>query len=511
MSGNDTSASSLRPFQSSLCPCPFSLVAFGLCLIPFVLLATLNSAGYRYGASDQAFYIPAVLKRLDPALFPRDGALIESQARLTVVDEAIALVARATGLSLPVLFAGAYLAALVLLAWGAASLGALLYRTPWAVAALLAALTLRHAITKSGTNTLEGYFHPRQLAFAFGVLAVAWFLRGSLVRPAVLVAVAFLIHSTTASWFGVWLVVATFVAERRARVPLGAAAVPVVAVAVWAIVFGPLSGRLTRFDPAWLETLSRKDYLFALDWPATTWLVNLAYIPVILWAYRRRTLAGIAIQREKALVIGCLTLAVIFAGFLPFHAAGVALAIQLQPARVFWMLDLLAVVYVVWMAAEGVRRPTRRAQATAAVLIALSVVRGTYLLAVRFPDRQVAAIWIADNDWGRVMAWARTTDPGAAWLADPLHAARYGTSVRVAGERDVLVEEGKDTAIGMYDRGIAMRVRERLVAVGDFATITPARCRELAATYALTYLVTDRVMDLPVAFQSGTLHVYALR
>ena len=33
----------------------------------------MNSAGYRYAASDQAFYIPAVLRHLDPALFPRDA------------------------------------------------------------------------------------------------------------------------------------------------------------------------------------------------------------------------------------------------------------------------------------------------------------------------------------------------------------------------------------------------------------------------------------------------------
>ena len=55
------------------------------------------------------------------------------------------------------------------------------------------------------------------------------------------------------------------------------------------------------------------------------------------------------------------------------------------------------------------------------------------------------------------MAWARTTDSGSGWLADPLHAVVYGTSVRVAGERDVFVEAVKDAAIGMYDRDIAMR------------------------------------------------------
>ena len=34
---------------------------------------TINSAGYRYGASDQAFYAPAILKRIDPSLYPRDS------------------------------------------------------------------------------------------------------------------------------------------------------------------------------------------------------------------------------------------------------------------------------------------------------------------------------------------------------------------------------------------------------------------------------------------------------
>src|SRR5688572_15936142 len=44
----------------------------------FVLVATANGAGYRYGTSDQAFYIPSVVRALDPAAFPRDAALIDS-------------------------------------------------------------------------------------------------------------------------------------------------------------------------------------------------------------------------------------------------------------------------------------------------------------------------------------------------------------------------------------------------------------------------------------------------
>ena len=53
-------------------------------------------AGYRYGASDLAFYGPAVMRHLDPALFPRDRVVIDAQARLTLMDESVGTLARVT-------------------------------------------------------------------------------------------------------------------------------------------------------------------------------------------------------------------------------------------------------------------------------------------------------------------------------------------------------------------------------------------------------------------------------
>ena len=81
----------------------------------FFLLCTMNVAGYRFGASDQALYLPAVLRHLDPLLFPRDAPLIDTQARLMFNDEIVALIARLTGASLPVLFLVLYSLTLVLL------------------------------------------------------------------------------------------------------------------------------------------------------------------------------------------------------------------------------------------------------------------------------------------------------------------------------------------------------------------------------------------------------------
>ena len=86
-----------------------------------------------------------------------------------------------------------------------------------------------------------------------------------------------------------------------------------------------------------------------------------------------------------------------------------------------------------------------------------------------------------------------------------MHAVLYGTSLRVAGERDVFVEAVKDAAIGMYERDVAIRTRDRIAAVGDFDAMTPERARTLGAQYGLDYLVTEQPLDLPLAFESGKL------
>lgn len=485
-------------------------VAYALGLLAcFVMLATLNSGGYRYGASDQAFYQPAVLANLDPARFPRDASLIAAQARLTLMDESIGAVARATGLPLPQLFLALYVATLALLAAAAWMIGRRTYRSVWTCLTLLAALTLRHAVARSGTNTLEGYFHPRQLAFAFGALGVAAFLRGRRWPALLFVILACSVHPTTALWFAVWLGVATVVADRSSRLPLAVAAACAAGAGAWALTVGPLAGRLDPMDAAWLAALQTKEYLFPLDWPVYAWVFNVGTAALVTWLYRVRARAGLVDVRERGLFLGCLSLGVIFFIAVLMQTMNVAIAIQLQPARTFWMFDFLATIYVVWALAEG-RTPTpRRAVAALVVVLAFAAVRGVYVLLEL--DRRPFTLDVPDDDWGRVMRWARTTPKESGWLADPMHAVTYGTSVRVAGERDVFVEGVKDAAIAMYDRAVAMRTAERLATLPDFAGLTGDEAKALASRYDLDYIVTQASMDLPLAFESGALRVYRLR
>jgi hypothetical protein len=481
-------------------------------LLAFLLLATSNAAGYRYGASDQAFYTPAVLQRLDPRLFRADRPLLDAQANLTLADETVAALARLTSFELPTLYLILYCVTLLLVAAVVFWIGSALYAQWWTTVALLAVMSLRHAITRSGTNTLEGYFHTRQLAFAFGALAVCAFLGRRYWAVTLLMVCAAVLHPTTTLWFALWLAVATFVAEpgwRRTLVRLTAAALPII---TWAFLEGPLVGRLVRMDPEWIAAIGEKDYLFPLQWPPYVWAINLGSVAIIglIWWLRRRS--GVLRERETALVAGCVSLVVVFGCALLFQIRPIALAIQLQPARVFWMLDFLAVVYLAWLLAEFVPRGHRHvAIGVAVTLLIVAAARGVYIMRVEFPDRPLFQVDLEENDWGRAMAFARATDPSTAWLADPAHAARYGSSVRVAGERDVFVEALKDMALGMYDRRIAMRTRDRLRELADFDALTAGRARQLAAAYNLDYLVTAATLDLPVAFEAGTLHVYRLR
>jgi hypothetical protein len=239
--------------------------------------------------------------------------------------------------------------------------------------------------------------------------------------------------------------------------------------------------------------------------------VNLAYPVVLLAILRTRIRAGVAIDRERAVAIGCAALAVVFLLSLPFVAARLALAVQLQVSRVFWMLDVFTTAYVLWWIAERPGRPRVVAPVLCAVAVGLALVRGIYVVYVERTDRSAVELRLPESEWDTAMGWLRGTAPDAHVLADPGHAWKFGTSVRVSGERDVFLEEVKDSALAMYARDVALRVRERTAAAGDFSTLTAERARALAGQYDLDYLVTERPLDLPVAYRNARFTIHSLR
>ena len=473
----------------------------------FVLVATANGAGYRYGASDQAFYIPVVMRALNPAAFPRDAPLIDAQGTLMVADEIFAAIMRATGVSLETVFFTAYLLSLALIWTGLSLIGSHVYRNRWLTLTLAAAFTLRHRIPRTSANSFEPYFHPRMLAFGLCLLAVAALLRRRAWLAVALVGVSALIHVTTAMWFAVLIGVALMVLEplwRRMAIGGGI----VLAIAAAALAGGPLGRwRLVTMDDMWLQAVASKDSLFATEWPLWAWAANLGLLVVLRWAHRRRVASGEARDEDTALVWGATALVALFLLTLPLVAWKLALPVQLQISRVFWLVDFVATVYVVALLN---RRSARFITTTAALVLALAVGRGAYIMLVERPERSLFAITLPGDRWHDAMRWVAQQPLDTHVLADPGHAWKYGTSVRVSSGRDVFVEEVKDSAIAMYSRDVAVRFVERTAAVGDFGALDVARAQALAAEYELDFLVTEAELPLPAVYRNDQFRIYRL-
>ena len=469
----------------------------------FVVLVTANGAGYRYGISDEAAYVPAVMLAENPAAFPHDAPLLRTQGQFFVFDDVLGRIGRWTSASMESRFLWAYFLAITVVWLGVVLLGLRLYRSVWLTLAFGALVTLRHHIPRTSVNSLEPYFQSRVLALGIGMVAIAMFLRGRHRSAVACVALTALCHATTALWFAVLIGTALMVVDRRWRAAGSLVCAGALAALVWTMAAGP------RMDAPWIEALGGRNFIFANEWPLWAWIANLGLLAALWTAHAVRRRRGTATDRDAALVWGATALVALFLITLPAVSAHAALAVQFQFSRVFWIVDLLVAMYGVAALGESIRG--RYAIVLALALLAISVTRGAYVMLQEHAERQLFQVTIPESPWLDAMRWLSRQPINAHVLADPGHAFKYGVSVRVAAARDVLLEDDKDTAIAMYSRAIAARVVERRRALADFPALTAARARSLAERYDLDYLVTEATLPLPEAYRNSRFRIYALK
>src|SRR5262249_26556135 len=143
------------------------------------------------------------------------------------------------------------------------------------------------------------------------------------------------------------------------------------------------------------------------------------------------------------------------------------------------------------------------------VLLSFSTSRGVYVL--QHMHRGLLEVSLPQDAWRDAMHWIGRQPINVYVLTDPGHADRYGSSVRVAAERDVLLEDVKDSAIAIYSRPLALQVVDRRRAIGDFGTLTAVQARALGERYGLNYLVTEATLPLPEAYRNDVFRIYALQ
>ena len=212
---------------------------------------------------------PAIAARRSTRAVPARQPLLDAQIALMWSDEIVAGLARATGRSICRRSTSGCISSRWSASFAAArgvrrALGAILGVDDRGARVLL---TFRHRIAKTGANSLEGYMHPRMLAFALGLAALACVVArrasaGPWRRDARAVRLASdhrdLVRHRRAGR-GVCRRALADRACDRPRSPSPASSAP-----------GPsLAGRsragCVAMDATWLAVLAEKDYLFPTD------------------------------------------------------------------------------------------------------------------------------------------------------------------------------------------------------------------------------------------------------
>jgi hypothetical protein len=278
---------------------------------------------------------------------------------------------------------------------------------------------------------------------------------------------------------------------------------------VWATTTGPLRMAASTMDAVWIDALGGRNFIFANEWPLWAWAANLGLLAALWGAHIVRVRRGTASARDTGLVWGATALVGLFLVTLPLVVAHVALAVQFQFSRVFWIVDFLAALYVI--AAMGESMPRTRMVMLAVVLLAASVARATYIMWSEHAERQLFQVSLVPSPWMDAMHWIAGQPLNVHIMAAPNHSFKYGVSVRVAAWRDVLLEDDKDSAVAMYSRPIAKRVVERRNALADFSSLTAASALELGTRFGVDYLVTEAALPLREVYRNSQFKIYALK
>src|SRR6267154_2269654 len=248
-------------------PEEFPLSAFGLLLV--LTCAAIAVHGYHLGIEDEAIYLPAIKKLLDPQLYPYDAEFFLGQARGSALPLLVAYSVRATHVPLNWAvfgwqFASLYLMLLACFCVVRRCFAAL--RDQWGALTLVTAL-LTLPVAGTGLYLADQHLHPRTLATAAILYSLSAALDRRIVATAASAAAAFALHPLMAI-FGISLVALIFLPMER-----------------WSSWARPSFAMpfLSRPTAAWREAVATREYYFLRNWQWYEWLGIFAPVVILWW------------------------------------------------------------------------------------------------------------------------------------------------------------------------------------------------------------------------------------
>ena len=437
-----------------------------ICLLVLISCGALLVEGYHPGVEDDAVYLSAIHRRLNPALYPHDFRLFTRQMQASVFDKMMAAWVRVTHISLPVSELMGQILAAIFLLWACWRIARLCFPSragEWAGVALVGVL-FTMPVAGTALYIFDQYLHPRAIATALILTAAVAVLERRFVLASLLLLGAVAMHPIMGV-FGVSYCAMLWIAGRRDRPTARAANASVLAagiVPVW-IFEGP--------SAAWRAALTTRNYYFLGRWTWYEWLGAIAPI-FILWLmalYARR-----ARRPAMARLAGCAAVFAVFQLAVACVALLTPVLIRLMPMQPMRYLHL---VYVLMLLLGGglIGEKLLRGHRWRWAVLFLPLAAGMFLAQRSlFPGTEHLELpgRAARNPWLQAFVWVRGNTPVDAYFAlDPdymeLPDEDYH-SFRALAERSELADWVKDAAVATQVPDLAPLWQQQTEAVAGW-------------------------------------------
>jgi hypothetical protein len=462
----------------------------------FAILAGLTAGaffldGYHPGIEDAEIYLPGILKRLNPALFPHNSEFFESHAHMTLFPELIAGSVRVLHLPVGTVVLAWQLLCIFLLLLACWRVARLCFREEYAIWCGLALIGCLLRISAAGTQLyiMDEYLTPRSFSTPLAILTAADAIEGNYALAAIWLAVTGAVHPLMAVFAGAFALIVVLAQHRELaslqdREKAFAAALLVIAL--------PLFPKVT---PAYRDAMETRSYFFLTNWAWYEWLGLLApfaLLAAMAWLGKRKNLGATHLICKALIVFEASFFAIALVISMPGRLENLA---ELQPMRCLHLLYVL--MFLIGGGLLGKYVLQNRAWRWALLFVPLCCAM-VFAQRATFPDTSyVEWPWKASrNPWVQAFEWARDHAPENAYFAmDPGAMQMPGEDehgFRAIAQRSLLADSVKDSgAVSMFP-ALAEEWRDQVNAQRGWKNFQLADFQRLKTRYGVDWVVVEQ-------------------
>jgi len=462
---------------------------FGLSIIAFLIM------GYHPGLEDDAFYLAAIKRQLNPALFPHDADFFRLQFQATIFDKLVALSIRLTHLPIAWSILLWQFAAIFFVLHGCFRIARRCFVEPsarWGAVGMVATL-LSMPLPGVAINLADQYLHPRTLATALVLAAIAAVLDKRLWRAALLLAVAFAVHAIMAC-FGISFCAFLFwnlneSSTQNHPIPVAAASLI------------PLGWLFEPASDAWRKAAATRSFYFVVHWQWYEWLgvfAPLALLYVFQW-YTQKQEQLRDVHEDSTLLHSMIMSLLYFGGFQTVVGLAIMIPASLERLRPFEPMRYLHLLYLLFFLILGGllgrhllhRRPYR---CLAFIPLAAGMFFAQRQLFPSTPHVELPGAH-AHNAWLESFAWVRQNTPVDSLFAlDPHYLELPGEDYhgfRALAERSVLADIDKDAGMAARVPSLAPRWLREVSATAGWEHFQRPDFDRLKKDFGVTWIIVS--------------------